>query len=124
MAKLIGKNVGDVITEYYGPVIGRNYNTSGAAAPVAPAIEIKVTGTGSVQVEQSNTPMIKGNAGPNVFTNDRIADPTTWATLGGVIDVTSGIVSVAPTAHATFSSIRVIMAGLGDGKVVIQSIWN
>jgi len=124
MAKLIQKSVGDVLIEYYGPVTGRNYNTSGSASPVAPAIEVQVFGTGSVQVQQNNTRINKPNAGRHQFTYDSVGDPTAWTNLGPVINVSSGIVSVSPTVDPKFSSIRVILAGTGDGTVTVQSIWN
>ena len=124
MAKLNGLRIGDKITEFYGPVTGRNYNTAGAAAPGAPSIIVQVFGEGSVQLEQTNTSYLKGNSGGNVFTHDREADPTTWAALGGVIDQTSGQVILTPTIDASFSAIRATLAGVGAGRVVIQSIWN
>ena len=124
MAKLIGKSIGDVITEYYGPVDGRNYNTAGDATPVAPAIDIQVFGTGSVQVQQNNTRINKPNAGPNQFTYDSVGDPTTWVALGAVVNVSSGIVTVVPTVDSVFSSIRVVLVTTGEGRVIVQSIWN
>jgi hypothetical protein len=124
MAKLIGRTVGDVITEYYGPVDGRNYNMSGDATPVAPTIDIQVFGTGSVQLQQTNTRVYRPNAGPNTFTVDRVGDDATWVNLGGVVDVSSGIVTVTPTVGNIFSSIRVVLVTIGNGNAIIQSIWN
>jgi len=124
MAKFIMKSVGDVLVEYYGPITGRNYNTAGSASPVAPAIEVQVFGTGSVQVQQTQTRINKSNTGPHQYTYDSIGDPTTWVNLGATIDNTSGIVSLAPTVDPKFSSIRVILASTGEGTVTVQSIWN
>jgi len=126
MTKFIGKKAGDVLVEYYGPIDGRNYNTAGDATPVAPAIDVQVFGTGSVQVQQNNVRFNQGNAGLNQFTYDSIGDLTSWVNLGPVIDSTSGIVTVVPTVDPKFSSIRVnlVTTGTGDGKVIVQSIWN
>ncbi len=124
MAKLAGKAVNDLIVEYYGPVTGRNYNTSGAASPVAPAINVVVHGTGAVQLQESQTFKMQGNSGTNNFTHDKIADPTTWVNLGTPIDASSGLTSVVPTVDSSFSTIRAIVSTAGDGHVVIQSDWN
>jgi len=123
MIKLSGKSIGDVLVEYYGPVAGRNYNTTGVAVPTAPTIEVQVTGTGSVQVMQTNTRINKGNNGNNVFTVDSIGDPATYVAVGGVISGPA-IVSVSPTVGLTFSSIRVVVTGAGTGTVNVQSIWH
>ena len=125
MMKFIGKDVGDVLIEYYGPVRGRNYNVSGAAAPTVPTIHVQVFGgTGAIQVQETQTFMIKGNAGTNMFTHDKLADPATWVNIGPVITIASGLITVVPTIDSSFSSIRVIMATAGSGHAVVQSEWR
>ena len=123
MAKLIGKPVNSQIVEFYGPINGRNYNTSGGTA-IPPEINVQVFGTGEVQVQQTQTFIMKGNAGNNVFTRDKLPDATTWTNLGGTIDQASGLTTVAPTVDNSFSAIRVIVTTEGEGNVVVESHWS
>lgn len=118
------KNVGEVITMFLGPITGRNYNVAGLATPPNPAIRIKVIGTGSVQVQQTQTAIFKGNSGHNAFTYDREPNPATWANLGTAIDSGDGVVTVNPTADGTFCAVQVVVSATGTGKVIIQSDWR
>jgi hypothetical protein len=124
MAKLLGKIVGQSLVEFLGPITGRNYNVSGAAAPVAPRIIIQVFGTGSVQMQQNGSSIIIGNDGGNVFTSDTEAAPTTWVALGGVISQASGQVVVNPAVNPNWGAIRAIVAVVGEGRVVVETDWN
>lgn len=124
MPKLLGKSVNDKLVEYLGPITGRNYNTSGSAAPDTPEVTVVVVGTGAVQVQQTQTPLYRGNSGTNVFTEYRVPDETTWVNLGGPINAASGPTTVNPTVDSTYSAIRVIVTTAGEGRVTIQSDWE
>ena len=123
MAKLIGRKVGEQIVEFLGPINERNYNTNEGVA-VPPSITVQVFGAGSVQLQQTQTPIIKGNAGLNAFTFDRIADPTTWANLGAPVTDAGGPVTVVPTVDNVFCAIRAIVVTVGNGKSLIQAEWH
>lgn len=120
MPNLAGKNVGDQIVEILGPITGRNYNIHGTSP--APTIDVAVFGSGTVQVEQTQTPIIRGNSGTNLFTTDTIPDSSTWAALGGPI-TGSTPVTLTPTADNTFAAIRVVVSGAGKGSVIVKTNW-
>ena len=123
MAKLIGKNVGDTIMEIYGPIDGRNYNTRGGV-PIPPVINVHVhNGAGAIQLQETQTFVMKGNPGPNTFTHDRVADPATWVDIGPVIDAAAGLTAVTPTVDTVFTAIRAVVVVVGGAHVVIQSDW-
>ena len=124
MARLSGKAVNDVIVEYYGPIHGRNYNTAGDAAPPPASIHVRVHGTGQIQLQETQSFILKGNDGTHNFTHDQLPDQLTWVNLGAPVDTSSGVVTVNPTIDPTFSSIRAIIVTPGDGHVVIQSDWR
>jgi len=125
MTNLTGKAINDTVVEYYGPVTGRNYNTSGSAAPVAPAIHLQVRGGGAIQLQETQSFVIKGNGGGNVFTHDKLPDGATWVNLGPVITSGNPIVTVNPTVGSYFSAIRAVVVTPSDtGHAVIQSDWN
>lgn len=121
MAKLVGKSVGDKITEFFGPITGKNYNTSGEATPASPSVFIQVFGTGSVQVQQTQSFFMKANNGTNPYTWER--EGTSWTNLGTPISSANGLVELTPTADTNFAAIRVIVSGTGEGTVVIQADW-
>jgi len=121
MAKLQGRAVGDVIAEFYGPITGRNYNVAAAAAPAAPTVRAIVTGTGTVVVEQNIVPAYVGNPGPNTFTHTMEGDPASWtvATSGGP----GNNITATLTPNAVFCAVRVRVATVGTGKVMIDTLW-
>lgn len=123
MAKLHGKSVGDTIVEFYGPIIQRNYNTAGASSPIIPTLKVMVTGTGTIQVQETQTYIPTSNPGLNAFTTEKLPDPASWINLGTTIDESSGLVTLTLTADNVFSAIRAIVTGIGTGRVMIQSEW-
>lgn len=123
MAKLIGKAVGNTLVEFLGPIEGRNYNVAGLATANPATLELQVFGSGSIQVQESQTFIFKGNDGNNVFTTEMEADPASWANLGAAIAATDGLVTRTLTDDLKFSAIRIIVAVAGTGRYVCQSIW-
>jgi len=124
MARLYTHKVGDVLVEFYGPVTGRNYNVSGSATPVAPVLEVEVIGNGGVQVYQSTTPVFSAPNQINAVMFETDADPASWTALGTPITSASGKVSLTPPIGTTFSALRVVLTTLGDGKLIVNPIWN
>lgn len=125
MTNFTGKAINDTVVEYYGPVTGRNYNTAGAAAPVVPAIHAQVRGGGAIQLQETQTFIMKGNVGGNVFTHDKLPDGATWVNLGPVITSGTPLVTVNPTVDSSFSAIRAIVVTTSiTGHATIQSDWN
>lgn len=120
MSKLIGKVVGDLLVEYIGPIEERNFNINGGSP--TPTITVQLFGTGSVLIEETQTPIIQANAGTNAFTYETRPDQTTWAVVTTVVGNTPAI-TVPVTSDATFAAIRATVAAVGDGKLVIQSNW-
>lgn len=121
MAKLLGKNVGDVIVEWNGPTVMRNYN---GAVPAR--VLIQVIGSGAVQF-QTNTTMVMRAAGgsvPNPYTFEKAADPAGWVNSGAAVDQAAGLVAIPITEQNYDLFLRVIVSTAGTGKVIIQSDWS
>jgi hypothetical protein len=124
MAKLIGKAVGETIVVFLGPITGRNYNVSGSALPGPATIAVQVFGTGAVTVETTQTFDVVGNAGLNVFTHDKRADPGTWVVANAGIDQVSGYTPIGLTPAPLWMAIRVIVDTPGEGRVIVTTDWD
>lgn len=119
MAKLTGLKVGDVITQFIGPITGRNrFDTT-----VAPSVIVRVVGTGSVMVQETQSFNIVGIQGAlNPYSKEK--RPHTFVNIGLAITEASGNASRALTADAVYSAVQVVVTGVGDGYVTIETNWR
>ena len=119
--KLIGKKVDDVLIEYIGPDTEINNFHTGA-----PQVEVKLVGTGSVQLQYNNSPIIKSmsSTGPVGLAVDYLPDPAAWGAIGGV--VANGASVMVPVAATTNSRcfIRAVVTAVGEGQVHLRSLWH
>lgn len=119
MAKLSGLAAGDVITEIIGPINSRNHFD----ASITPQVIVKVVGTGSVQVQETQTFDITGLPGDqNPFSKQKT--PENFANVGAAINEASGQVTRTITADDTYSAIRLVVASPGDGYVTMETRWR
>ncbi len=125
MAKLLGKNVGDVVVEMLGPLTDRNYH-----AAAAPEVEIKVVGSGAVQLQQNPDSILVGERASNIggqgtINEERIPDPAGWANVGVPLTEASGATSQAVAPRTVDQGyLRVIVTTAGTGNVTTVTKWN
>ena len=126
MAKLIGKNVGDVVVEMLAPLTGRNY-----FAVAAPQVEIRLVGTGAVKLQQNPDSIYVGERASNYgsqgsINEERIPDPDTWVdVVGGAVNAGTSPVSPAVIARTIDQGyLRVVVTTAGTGNVTVVTKWN
>jgi len=135
MARLLGKKVGDVVTEYLGPIVGRNYYSDGVhSVLVAPTVHIQLFGdtTWALTLEENDQFVFRGerasNYGSQAAINlEKIPDPTNWAAVGAAI--TGGtIVTRAPTVlgnpDPVYLRLVVTTVGTGQANVAVSNHWS
>lgn len=121
MYKLLGRAVGDVLTEFAGPRNGWNYGGT-----VTPVVDVRVIGTGTVKVQINSTPMFASTSNdPNPIDRTYIPNPANWSDVVGNIDQTSGLSAKNLTAADGRNWVRVVVVdpGAGDGKVSVGGRW-
>jgi len=119
--RLIGKKVDDVLIEYIGPDTEINNFHTGA-----PQVEVKVVGTGSVQLHYNSSPIIKSSSltGPVGLAVDYLPEDAGWAPIGAA--VSNGASVMVPVAATTNSRcfIRAVVTAVGEGQVHLRSLWH
>ena len=132
---LLNKDVDDILVEFHGPHIGRNY----FAVAVAPQLSIQVFGADpldEVEVQVNTTLELAGTNNSNAIGSKPVRGgklkatraAADWATLDTAI-VGDGLV-IVPLAPEDFAhSIRVIvivktLGRQGDGSVEVATQWN
>jgi len=133
---LLGKDVDDILVEFYGPHTGRNY----FASTVAPQLQIQVFGADaadSVIVEKNVTLEMIGtnNSGAIGSTPVRggklepTRTPADWVAVGAAVLVGSGLQVRALPAESFEHGIRVRVVAKTDGRqgpggVEVATQWN
>lgn len=133
---LLGKDVDDILVEFYGPHTGRNYFET----TVAPQLQIQVFGADaadSVIVEKNVTLEMIGtnNSGAIGSTPVRggklepTRTPANWVAVGAAVLVGSGLVVKALPAEDFEHGIRVRISvktngRQGAGSVELATQWN
>ena len=133
---LLGKDVDDILVEFYGPQTGRNY----FAATVAPQLSIQVFGADaadSVIVEKNVVLEMIGTNNSGAIGSKPVRGgklepsrtPTDWVPVGAAILVGSGLVVRALVAEDFEHGIRVrvvtkTLGREGDGSVELATQWN
>ena len=133
---LLGKDVNDILVEFYGPHTGRNY----FEATVAPQLSIQVFGADAldaVVVEKNTTLEIIGTNNSNAIGSTPVRGgkleptrtPANWVPIGGAVLIGSGLVVKALTAEDFEHGIRVRVTvktngRQGNGGVEVATQWN
>ena len=133
---LLGKDVDDILVEFYGPHTGRNY----FEATIAPQLSIQLFGADAldaVVVEKNVVLEIIGTNNSNAIGSTPVRGgkleptrtPANWLPLGAPILIGSGLVVVALPAEDFEHGIRVRVSvktdgRLGDGSVELATQWN
>lgn len=134
--KLLGKDVDDILVEFYGPHTGRNYFET----TVIPQLSIQVHGANaldSVIVEKNTTLQMIGTNNSNAIGSTPVRGskleptrvPTDWVAVGAPVLVGSGLQIRALPAEDFEHGIRVRVVvktdgRLGDGSVSVATQWN
>lgn len=134
--KLLGKDVNDILVEFYGPHTGRNY----FEATVAPQLSIQVHGANpldSVIVEKNVVLEMIGTNNSNAIGSTPVRggklEPTRvatdWIAVGAPVLVGSGLQIRALPAESFEHGIRIRVVvktdgTLGDGSVSVATQWN
>jgi hypothetical protein len=132
---LLGKDVDDILVEFYGPHTGRNY----FEATVAPQLSIQVFGADAadeVTIEKNVVLEMIGTNNSNAIGSTPVRGgkleptrtPSDWAPLGTAL-IGSGLVVIALPAEDFEHGIRVRVTvktdgRLGDGSVELATQWN
>ena len=133
---LLGKDVDDILVEFYGPHTGRNYFET----TVAPQLQIQVFGADpgdEVTVEKNDTLEIVGTNNSGAIGSKPVRGgkllptrtPGDWAPLAVDLTVADGLVVVALPAEDFEHAVRVIittkvLGRAGDGSVEVATQWN
>ncbi len=135
--RLLGAEVDDVLVEFWGPHIGRNYFEQ--PTPAVPQIRIQVLGANagtSVILEQNTTLEFRGTNNSNAVGSTPLRGgkllPTrlaaNWAAVGAAIDVTDGLVVRTPAIVGDPNGLRVRVVTVAgdpvDGSVEVATEWN
>ncbi len=137
MARLIGKKAGDIIVEYLGPIVGRNYFSDGTGAVlVAPTVQIQVFGdpAASVRLDENSDFIFLGSRASNYGSQSAInlekhPDPAGWAPVGAAITGAAGLTTRAPTVlgnpDPVFLRVVVVAPSTNPSAyVTISSHWS
>jgi hypothetical protein len=135
---LLGKDVDDILVEFYGPHSRRNY-FEGPPAPVVPQLSIQVFGADpldEVTIEKNTTLEIIGTNNSNAIGSKPVRGgkleptrtPADWVALGTAA-VGDGLVVIALPVEDQKHGIRVrvttkTLGRLGDGGVEVVTQWH
>ena len=133
--KLLGKDVDDILVEFYGPHVGRNHFET----TVAPQLQIQVFGADAadeVTVEKNTTLVMVGTNNSNAIGSSPVRGgklepsrvPANWSALG-TATVGDGLVVIALPPEDFEHGIRVRVTTKtngrqGDGSVEVATQWN
>lgn len=136
---LLGKDVDDILVEFYGPHIGRNY----FADTVAPQLQIQVFGADpadEVTVEKNIELEMVGTNNSGAIGSKPVRggklmltrEPGDWTPVGGgdaTPTVADGLVVIPLVAEDFEHGIRVrvsvkALGRAGDGSVEVATQWN
>ena len=133
---LLGKDVDDILVEFYGPHTGRNYFES----TIAPQLSIQIFGADAadaVVVEKNTTLEMIGTNNSNAIGSTPVRGgkleptrtPANWVPIGGAVLIGSGLVVKALPAEDFEHGIRVRITvktngRQGDGGVEVATQWN
>jgi hypothetical protein len=133
--RLLGKDVDDILVEFYGPHTGRNYFETS----VVPQLSIQVFGADAadeVTVEKNDTLEIIGTNNSGAIGSKPVRGgkleptrtPGDWAPLG-TAEVGDGLVVIVLPAEDFEHGIRVRITvktngRQGDGGVEVATQWN
>jgi len=133
---LLGKDVDDILVEFYGPHTGRNYFES----TIAPQLSIQVFGADAadeVVVEKNVVLQMIGTNNSNAIGSTPVRggkleptrEATDWIAIGGAVLIGSGLVVKALTAEDFEHGIRVRVSvktngRQGNGGVEVATRWN
>ena len=135
--RLLGKEVDAVLTEFWGPHIGRNYFEQ--PTPAVPQVRIQVFGadaTTTVILEQNTTLEFRGTNNSNAVGSNPLRggkllptrDSGDWAAVGAAIAVSDGLVVRTPSIEVNPNGLRVRLVVAGgdpvDGSVEVATEWN
>lgn len=133
---LLGKDVDDILVEFYGPHTGRNYFET----TVVPQLSIQVFGADAldaVVVEKNITLEMIGTNNSNAIGSTPVRGgkleptrtPADWVPVGAAVLVGSGLVIKALPAEDFEHGIRVRVSvktngRQGNGGVEVATQWN
>ena len=136
---LLGKDVDDILVEFYGPHINRNY-FEGPPAPVVPSLHIQVFGADagdSVIVEKNVVLEFIGTNNSNAIGSKPVRGgkleptrtPADWVAVGAPVLIGSGLQVRALAAEDFKHGIRVrvvskTLGRQGDGGVEVATGWH
>ena len=135
--RLLGKEVDAVLTEFWGPHIGRNYFEQ--PTPAVPQVRIQVFGadaTTTVILEQNTTLEFRGTNNSSAVGSTPLRggkllptrDSGDWAAVGAAIAVSDGLVVRTPSIEVNPNGLRVRLVVAGgdpvDGSVEVATEWN
>jgi hypothetical protein len=133
---LLGKDVDDILVEFYGPHTGRNY----FEITVAPQLSLQLFGADaadSVIVEKNVVLEMIGTNNSNAIGSTPVRGgkleptrtPTDWIAVGAAVLVGDGLVVRALPAESFEHGIRVrivakTLGRQGNGGVEVATQWN
>ena len=133
---LLGKDVDDILVEFYGPHTGRNYFESS----IVPQLSIQIFGADAadaVVVEKNIVLEIIGTNNSNAIGSTPVRGgkleptrtPANWIAIGAAVLVGSGLVVKALAAEDFAHGIRVRISAKtngrqGDGGVEVATQWS
>jgi len=133
---LLGKDVDDILIEFYGPHTGRNYFET----TVSPQLQLQVFGADpadSVIVERNTTLIMFGTNNSNAIGSTPVRGgklepsrvPADWVAVGAAVTVGDGLVTRALPAEDFEHGVRVRVVTktdgrLGAGSVTVATQWN
>jgi hypothetical protein len=132
---LLGKDVDDILVEFHGPHIGRNYFET----TVVPQLSIQVFGADpadEVEVQVNTTLEMAGTNNSGAIGSKPVRggklkatrDSGDWA-VEATVTVGDGLIVVPLSAEDFANSVRVIvtvktLGRQGDGSVEVATQWN
>ena len=133
---MLGKDAGDVLVEFWGPHIGRNYFEQPTTA-VPPQLRFQIFGADAsttVILEENTTLEFRGTNNSNAVGSKPLRGGTLfltsdgWGAVGAAIDVADGLVTRTLTARISPYGLRVRVVVAGgdpvDGSVEVATEWN
>lgn len=112
---LSGLAVGDIITQFRGPITGVNY---GGSATAYCNVHMRERGGGAaVKVQYNNTPV----RGYDALNETAVPDPTQWQDIATINS--NGLTQTPITVRTNYHWIRVVVSTAGTGYVVAGGLW-
>lgn len=122
--KLLGRQVGDVLTQIRGPQEGFNYKTGA----VCEYIIFVYGGTGAVKLQECTTAIVTsdnpGDPNPIGLHDGPSTNPTDWSDVGAALDVGDGRTAITVTPNTSPRWLRVVITTAGNGKVIYGGNWG